>query len=104
MSVVGSHSVLHAEMLPQFPEFGKDHFYDHKAWEEEYFLINVFHIFTYNTVLATEGKNKDKTDTICDLLEALHVFGTNRANMKDSIRPSTEMTGRWGGGGRASTQ
>lgn len=97
MSVVGSHSVLHVEMLPQFPEFGRDHFFDHRAWEEEYFLINVFHIFTYNTVLANEGKkNKDKTDTIFDLLEASHVFGMNHANMKDSIRPSTEMTGKWG--------
>lgn len=47
---------------------------------------------TYNTVLATEGKNKDKIDTIWDLLEAPHVFGMNSAYMKDRIRSGTEMT------------
>lgn len=47
---------------------------------------------TYNTVLATEGKNKDKKDTIWDLLGAPHVFGMNSANTKDSTRSNAEMT------------
>lgn len=42
--------------------------------------------YTYNTVLATEGKNEDKTDAIWDLLAAPHIFGVNSAKTQKIVQ------------------
>lgn len=48
--------------------------------------------YTYNTVLATEGKNEDKTRNLGPSSSSAHLWGEQCKNTKDSTRPSTEMT------------
>lgn len=65
-------------------------------------LMYLSTICTYNAVLATEGQNREISDTTWDLQDLS--LSLNSFTMKDSTGPSTEVTGADGVAGQAGSE